>query len=68
MPFSLAFVRAGGFFENYIYGLKAATGGSLPMFYTPTHRKVGHIATADIGDHCVARPACDRTRAAGLLG
>jgi uncharacterized protein YbjT (DUF2867 family) len=49
LPFPVAFVRAGGFFENYIFGLEAAKGGVLPMFYTPTHRKVGHIATADIG-------------------
>jgi uncharacterized protein YbjT (DUF2867 family) len=49
LPFPVAFVRAGGFFENYLFGLEAAKGGTLPMFYTPTHRKVGHIATADIG-------------------
>jgi uncharacterized protein YbjT (DUF2867 family) len=49
MPFPVAFVRAGGFFENFIFGLQAAQGGTLPVFYTPTHRKVGHIATADIG-------------------
>jgi len=49
MPFPLAFVRAGGFFENFTYGLQAAQGGTLPVFYTPTDRKVGHIATADIG-------------------
>jgi uncharacterized protein YbjT (DUF2867 family) len=45
----VAFIRAGGFFENYLFGLEAAKGGTLPMFYTPTDRKVGHIATADIG-------------------
>jgi uncharacterized protein YbjT (DUF2867 family) len=49
MPFPVALVRAGGFFENYTYGLQAAQGGTLPMFYTPTSRKIGHIATADIG-------------------
>jgi uncharacterized protein YbjT (DUF2867 family) len=49
MLFPVAFVRAGGFFENYMFGLEAAKGGTLPMFYAPTHRKVGHIATADIG-------------------
>jgi uncharacterized protein YbjT (DUF2867 family) len=49
MPFPVALVRAGGFFENYMYGLQAAQSGTLPMFYTPTNRKVGHIATADIG-------------------
>jgi uncharacterized protein YbjT (DUF2867 family) len=49
MPFPVAFVRAGGFFENFTFGLQAAQGGTLPVFYTPTDRKVGHIATADIG-------------------
>jgi len=49
MPFPVALVRAGGFFENYTYGLEAAQGGTLPVFYTPTDRKLGHIATADIG-------------------
>jgi uncharacterized protein YbjT (DUF2867 family) len=49
MPFPVAMVRAGGFFENYTFGLQAALGGTLPMFYSPTDRKVGHVATADIG-------------------
>ena len=49
MPFPVAFVRAGGFFENFMFGLQAAQGGSLPVFYSPTDRKVGQIATADIG-------------------
>ena len=49
MPFPVALVRAGGFFENFTYGLQAAQGGTLPVFYSPTSRKVGQIATADIG-------------------
>ena len=49
MPFPVALVRAGGFFENFTYGLQAAQGGTLPVFYTPTARKFGQIATADIG-------------------
>jgi uncharacterized protein YbjT (DUF2867 family) len=49
MPFPVAFVRAGGFFENFTYGLQVAQGGTLPVFYSPTSREVGHIATADIG-------------------
>jgi uncharacterized protein YbjT (DUF2867 family) len=49
MPFPVALVRAGGFFENYQFGLQAAIGGTLPVFYAPTDRKAGHIATADIG-------------------
>ncbi len=47
--FPVALIRAGGFFENYMYGLKIAQAGTMPMFYAPTDRKVGHIATADIG-------------------
>jgi uncharacterized protein YbjT (DUF2867 family) len=47
--FPVALVRAGGFFENYMYGLQAAQGGALPVFYAPTDRKVLQIATADIG-------------------
>ncbi len=47
--FPVALIRAGGFFENYTFGLEAGQGGTLPLFYTPTDRKVGHIATADIG-------------------
>jgi uncharacterized protein YbjT (DUF2867 family) len=31
-----AFVRAGSFFENYTFGLQAAQGGTLPIFYAPT--------------------------------
>jgi uncharacterized protein YbjT (DUF2867 family) len=45
----VAFVRAGGFFENFIFGLKAAQGGTLPVFYDPTSRKSTMVATNDIG-------------------
>ncbi len=48
-PFPVAFVRAGSFFENYLYGLQAAQGGTLPTFYSPTDRKLPMIATEDIG-------------------
>jgi uncharacterized protein YbjT (DUF2867 family) len=48
-PFPVAFVRAGSFFENYLFGLQAAQGGSLPIFYTPTERRLPMIATEDIG-------------------
>jgi uncharacterized protein YbjT (DUF2867 family) len=34
-----AFVRAGGFFENFLYGLHVAQGGALPVYYNPTSRK-----------------------------
>src|ERR1700733_7413138 len=32
----IAFVRAGGFFENFLYGLQVAQGGALPVYYNPT--------------------------------
>ena len=49
LPFPRAFVRAGGFFENYLFGLQAAQGGTLPLFYSPTDRKLPMVATEDIG-------------------
>jgi uncharacterized protein YbjT (DUF2867 family) len=45
----VAFVRAGGFFENFLFGLQAAQGGTLPVFYNPTNRKSTMVATDDIG-------------------
>jgi uncharacterized protein YbjT (DUF2867 family) len=45
----VAFVRAGGFFENFIYGLHVAQGGTLPVYYNPTHRKSTMVATNDVG-------------------
>lgn len=45
----IAYVRAGGFFENFLYGLQVAQGGTLPVFYDPTHRKSTMVATNDIG-------------------
>jgi uncharacterized protein YbjT (DUF2867 family) len=42
-------VRAGSFFENYLFGLQAAQGGTLPIFYAPTERKLPMVATEDIG-------------------
>src|ERR1700735_34589 len=45
----IAFVRAGGFFENFLYGLQAAQGGTLPVYYNPTSRKSTMVATNDIG-------------------
>src|ERR1700685_545618 len=46
---SIAFVRAGGFFENFLYGLQVAQGGTLPVYYNPTNRKSTMVATGDIG-------------------
>jgi uncharacterized protein YbjT (DUF2867 family) len=45
----IAFVRAGGFFENFLYGLQAAQGGTLPVYYNPTNRKSNMVATNDVG-------------------
>ena len=49
LPFAVAFVRAGSFYENYLYGLQAGQGGTLPLFYETTSRKTPMIATEDIG-------------------
>jgi uncharacterized protein YbjT (DUF2867 family) len=45
----IAFVRAGGFFENFLYGLHVAKAGTLPVYYNPTNRKSTMVATTDIG-------------------
>jgi len=45
----IAYVRAGGFFENFLYGLHVAQGGTLPVYYAPTDRKSTMVATHDIG-------------------
>jgi uncharacterized protein YbjT (DUF2867 family) len=45
----IAFVRAGGFFENFLYGLQVAQGGALPVYYNPTNRKSTMVATKDVG-------------------
>ena len=45
----VAFVRAGSFLENYLFGLESGKGGVLPTFYQPADRKAPMIATADIG-------------------
>jgi uncharacterized protein YbjT (DUF2867 family) len=49
LPSPVAFVRAGGFFENFLYGLQVAQGGTLPVFYSPTNRKSTMVASDDIG-------------------
>ena len=45
----VAYVRAGAFFENFLYGLQIAQGGALPVFYSPTNRKSAMVAANDIG-------------------
>ena len=49
LPSPVEFVRAGGFFENFLFGLQAAQGGTLPVFYDPTNRKSTMVASDDIG-------------------
>jgi uncharacterized protein YbjT (DUF2867 family) len=44
-----AFVRAGGFYENFLFGLQAGQGGTLPVFYDPTNRRSTMVASDDIG-------------------
>src|SRR5260370_19351452 len=50
----IAFVRAGGFFENFLYGLHVAQGGTLPVYYNPTNRKSTMVATNDIAAEVAA--------------
>jgi len=50
----IAYVRAGGFFENFLYGLQVAQGGTLPVYYNPTDRKSTMVATDDIGAEIAA--------------
>jgi uncharacterized protein YbjT (DUF2867 family) len=50
----VAYARAGGFFENFLYGLHVAQGGVLPVFYDPTNRKSTMVATDDIGAEVAA--------------
>jgi uncharacterized protein YbjT (DUF2867 family) len=38
----IAFVRAGGFFENFLYGLHVAQGGTLPVYYNPDQPEIDH--------------------------
>jgi uncharacterized protein YbjT (DUF2867 family) len=45
----IAFVRAGGFFENFLFGLHVAQGGTLPVYYNPTDQRSTMVATNDVG-------------------
>ena len=49
----MASCRAGGFFENFLYGLQVAQGETLPVYYNPTNRKSTMVATNDIGAEVV---------------
>lgn len=46
---NVAFVRAGSFYENFLYGLQTGQNGILPSTYLPTSRALPMIATEDIG-------------------
>jgi len=50
----VAFVRAGAFFENFLYGLHVAQGGTLPVYYNPTNQKSTMVASDDIGAEVAA--------------
>ncbi len=50
----IAYVRAGGFFENFLYGLQVAQGGTLPVYYNPTDQKSAMVATDDVGAEIAA--------------
>jgi uncharacterized protein YbjT (DUF2867 family) len=49
LPFPVAFIRAGGFYENFLYGLQFGQGGTLPVFYDPTSKQTLMVATDAIG-------------------
>jgi len=49
LPFPVAFVRAGSFFENFLFALESGKAGVMPSFYQPVDRQVPMIATDDIG-------------------
>jgi len=49
LPFPTAFVRAGSFFENYAYAVKAAASGWFDSFLAPPDRAFPMVATEDIG-------------------
>jgi len=38
----IAFVRAGGFFENFLYGLQVARAERSRSYYNPTNPEIGH--------------------------
>src|SRR5246500_5249080 len=56
----VAVVRAGGFFENFLYGLHVAQGGTLPVYYNPTNRK-----SSDERHRRRGGDAADRARVVG---
>lgn len=55
LPFPTAFIRAGSFLENYLYGLHTAASGWFDTYHTPTDRKLPMIASEDIGKEVARR-------------
>ncbi|NIY47341.1 NAD(P)H-binding protein [Cedecea colo] len=49
LPYPVAVIRAGGFYENFLYGLQTGQGGVLPVFNKKTDEKSPLTATDDIG-------------------
>jgi uncharacterized protein YbjT (DUF2867 family) len=49
LPYPHAFIRAGAFYENFLYGLQTTKGGTLPVFYANTNEKYPMTAIEDIG-------------------
>ena len=49
LPYPLAFIRPGSFYENYLSGLQAGQSGVLPVFYARTSEKYPMSAIVDIG-------------------
>ncbi len=60
----VAVVRAGGFFENFLYGLHVAQGGTLPVYYNPTSRKSTMVATLSRGPSGRQRSSSSASRRA----
>ena len=55
LPMPVVFLRAGGFYENMLYGLQAGQGGTLPVFNASTTRALAFVATTDIGAEAAER-------------
>ena len=51
LPYPVAIIRSGGFYENFLYGMQTGQGGVLPVFSAKTSDKSPLTATDDIGAH-----------------
>lgn len=54
LPFPVTFLRAGGFYENFLYGLHSGKHGVLPTF-NPPDLALPFVATDDIGREIAKR-------------